>query len=406
MTATTPEARTPAPRFAEFVALMALLMATVAYSVDSMLPLLDAMGEALSPDAPQRAQLVITSFVLGLGAGTLVTGPMSDAFGRKPVVMAGIALYMLAAVVAALADSIAWLLVARFVQGLGTSAPRVVSQAMVRDLYAGRMMARVISFSMTIFTLVPAIAPLMGAGLGAVFGWRAIFWSFLGFGLVSGGWMLLRQPETLPPERRRALALRPLWLALRDVLGHRQVRLFLLAQTFVYTTMFVWLAEVALVYDQAFDRGVDFPFWFALVALLSAPASMLNARLVIRLGMRRLVTVALLALAGVALVVIGALILGKGAIPFALFFAFMVLQFFSIGFLLGNLNALALEPMGHVAGMAASVMSGVATVASALLAAPVVRFHDGTPLPIAMAVLLCTLAALVCMARAGGRDDL
>lgn len=277
---------------------------------------------------------------------------------------------------------------------------------MVRDLFSGRMMARVISFSMTIFTLVPAVAPLIGAGLGAMFGWRAIFLSFLGFGLISALWLLLRQPETLPPERRRSLALRPLWQALRDVLGHRQVRLYLLAQTFVFSTMFVWLSEVALVYDEAFDRGAEFPLWFALVALLSAPASLLNARLVIRLGMRRQVSVALSVQVLVALGVIFGLYVNGGSVPFWLFFLFMVLQFFTIGFLLGNLNALTLEPMCHVAGMAASVMSGVSTIASAVLAAPVVRFHDGTPLPIAVAVALCMIAALGCMALARrGADD-
>jgi DHA1 family bicyclomycin/chloramphenicol resistance-like MFS transporter len=276
---------------------------------------------------------------------------------------------------------------------------------MVRDLFSGRMMARVISFSMTIFTLVPAVAPLMGAGLGALFGWRAIFWSFLGFGVISAIWLLTRQPETLPPDRRRKLALRPLWQALRDVLGHRQVRLYLLAQTFVYSTMFVWLAEVALVYDQAFDRGAEFPLWFALVALLSAPASLLNAKLVIRLGMRRLVVLALAVQVGIALSVMLGVYLGGGSVPFWHFFLFMVLQFFSIGFLLGNLNALALEPMGHVAGMAASVMSGVSTIASAVLAAPIVRFHDGTPLPIAAAVALCMIAAIGCMALVGGSNE-
>ena len=201
--------RKPLP-FPEFVALLALLMATVAYSVDAMLPLLRPIGEDLAPLAPEQAQLVITVFMVGLGLGTFTMGPISDAFGRKPVMLAGIVLYMVAAVVAALSQNLAVLLAARFVQGLGTSAPRTVSQAMVRDLYAGRQMARVVSFGMTVFTLFPAVAPFVGSLVGAAFGWRAIFVSFLVFGAVTLLWLGLRQPETLAPENRRPLAIGPL----------------------------------------------------------------------------------------------------------------------------------------------------------------------------------------------------
>ena len=391
---------TPAPqmRFGEFIVLLAMLMATVAYSIDAMLPLLEPIGQALSPDVPQRAQFVITAFLVGLGLGTLVLGPVSDALGRKPVILIGIAVYMLAAVVAATADTMTALLVARFVQGLGTAAPRVVSQAMVRDLYSGRMMARVVSFSMTVFALVPAVAPLIGAGLGNAFGWRAIFWSFLVFGLISALWLWLRQPETLPPECRVALRPAKLWGALREVLGHRRVRLYLLAQTFVYASMFIWLAELALVFNHSYDRADEFPRWFALVAVLAAPASLINARLVLRLGMRRLVTLALFGQITLSAVVL--LVLLLGSLPFWGFLGFMIAQFFSIGFLLGNLNALALEPMGHVAGMAASVMGGVSTVAAALVATPLAYVHDGTPLPVAVAVLLAYVLSAACMARA------
>jgi len=194
----------------EFVVFIALLFATVAYSTDSMLPLLVEMGQSLAPETPQSAQLVVTGFVLGLGSGTLVIGPISDALGRKRLILAGIGLYMIAAVFAATSDSMGALLAARFVQGIGASAPRVLSQAVVRDLYAGRQMARIMSFAMAIFVLVPAIAPLMGATLGGLFGWRAIFWSFLVFGSISGGWLLFRQPETLPPKCAAPLRSGPL----------------------------------------------------------------------------------------------------------------------------------------------------------------------------------------------------
>ena len=367
--------------FGEFIALLALLMATVAYSVDAMLPLLAPIGAELSPQAPEQAQLVMVTFLLGLGLGTFVAGPLSDSFGRKRTILTGIALYMVAATVAAMAESMLALLVARFVQGLGTAAPRVVSQALVRDLYAGRMMARVISFSMTVFTLVPAVAPLIGAHLGASFGWRAIFWSFLAFGSISALWLLARQPETLPPERRQPLRPGTLWTALREVLGHPRVRLYLAAQTFVYASMFVWISEVALVFDSTFDRTEEFPLWFALTALLSAPSSFLNARLVLRHGMRRMAGSAVTAQIAMSALALAVFLAFPGGGGFWLFMAFMITQFFAIGFMIGNLNALALEPMGHVAGMAASVMGGVSTMAAALVAIPLSLVHDGTPVP-------------------------
>jgi len=384
---------TKALAFPEFIALLALLMATVAYSVDAMLPLLDPIGADLSPGAPESGHLVIMVFMMGLGLGTFIMGPLSDAFGRKTVILGGTGLYMIAAGVAALSGDMTTLLVARFIQGIGASAPRVVSQAMVRDLYAGRQMAKVISFAMTVFVLFPAVAPFMGAQLAAVFDWRAIFWSFIVFGAVSALWLGLRQPETLPPDLRRPLALKPLWGALKTVLAHPRVRLYVAALTCVFTIMLVWLGAVATIFEQSFARGAEFPAWFALVAVLSAPASLINGKVVVRLGMRRLVSLALAVQIAVVTLTLAAFTLDLPFAGFALFVIFMGIQFFSIGFLIGNLNALALEPMGHVAGMAASVVGGVSTVISAILAAVLGLLGDGTPVPLAASVLACILGA-------------
>lgn len=386
--------------FVEFIALLALLLSTVAYSIDAMLPLLEPMGAELSPEAPERAQMVMTVFLLGLGLGTFVAGPLSDALGRKRVILGAIALYMIGSAVAVVSGSMSVLLVARFVQGLGASGPRVVTQAMVRDLYSGRIMARVLSLSMTLFALVPAVAPLIGAQLGAWFGWRAIFWSFIAFGAISALWLATRQPETLPPGSRRRLEPRRLWAALSEVLGHARVRLYLAAMTLVYAILFVWLAEVALVFSESFERAEQFPAWFALVALLSAPGSLINAKLVVRWGMRRLIVQSLTIQALMSVLMLTTLGTDLGAAGFWVFLAFMIMQYLAIGFQFGNLNALALEPMGHVAGMAASVMGSVSTVVAALIATPVALVHDGTPLPITVAVLVCTLLALGCMALA------
>ncbi|KPQ08425.1 MAG: MFS transporter, DHA1 family, bicyclomycin/chloramphenicol resistance protein [Rhodobacteraceae bacterium HLUCCA12] len=381
--------------FGEFIALLALLLATVAFSIDAMLPLLSQMGAELAPASPADAQMVITVFVGGLGLGTFFAGPLSDRFGRRPVIVVGIALYMTAACIAALANSLPMLLFARFLQGLGAAGPRVVSQALVRDLYGGRSMARVMSFAMTIFVLVPAVAPLLGAQIGGLFGWRAIFWSFLIFGTVSALWLLIRQPETLAPEARRPLSIVALRGALAEVFGHRLVMLYLAALCFCFAPMFVWLSSVSLIFEQTYARGTEFPYWFALVAILSAPASLLNARLVMRLGMRRMVMSALLAQISMAVLMLFIFSAGLSAtVEFPAFIAFMVIQFFCVGLLFGNLNALALEPMGHVAGMAASVMGGVSAIAAAIIATPVARAFDGTPVPLTIGALICALTAM------------
>jgi MFS transporter, DHA1 family, multidrug resistance protein len=393
----TPPAR-PALPFFEFIALLGLLFSTVAFSTDAMLPMMTQMGRELSPSDPTRIQLVITVFVGGLGLGTLFAGPLSDTLGRKPVILGGIALYMAAAVMAAQATSIEMLLAARFIQGLGASGPRVVSQALVRDLYSGRMMARVMSFAMTLFVLVPAVAPLIGATIGGLFGWRAIFWSFLVFGTTSALWLGLRQPETLAPAMRRPLRARALWDALREVLRLPRVRLYLVALTCSFAGMFVWISTTALVFEMTFDRMAEFPLWFALVALLSAPASLLNARLVVRLGMQRMVMSAMAVQFGSAAVYLaGFVIWGYGDAGFWAFLMFMMVQFFAVGLLFGNLNALALEPLGHVAGMAASVMGGVSTMGAAVIATPLARMFDGTPAPLAVSTALCAAGAMGAM---------
>ncbi len=385
-------------RFGEFVALMALMMASVAFSLDAMLPALPQIGQELSPDAPARGQLVITSFVLGLGLGTLICGPVSDAFGRKSVLLAGIALYLVGAVLAIQAQSIDMLLAARFLQGVGGAAPRVVATAMVRDLYEGRTMARVTSIIMTLFVLVPALAPSIGAGIMWLSHWRMIFMAFVVFGLVAGLWLTLRQPETLPPERRRPLRPGKIGAALVEILTNPQVMVYVLALTFAFAPLYVWLSNLPMIFDDVYDRAASFPFWFAVTALVAGTASVANSRLVMRFGMRRIATLAFLWQACVSLAFLGLMTLGLPAPwDFGLFFAFMCTGFFSIGLTFGNLNALAMQPLGHIAGIGASVVMSFSTVFAALIAMPISLAYDGTPLPLIQGMMICAGIALALM---------
>lgn len=390
----------PPPRLSmgEFIALIAMLFATIAFSIDAMLPALPQIAAELSPDAPNTAQLVVTSFVLGMGVGTLFAGPLSDTFGRKTVIIAGALLYCAAAFVASLAPSLEGLLMARVLQGLGAAGPRVVSLALVRDLYKGREMARVMSFAMMIFTLVPAVAPLAGSFIIAGFGWRSIFLAFILFSLISCLWLSIRQPETLPRAARRPLEAAALASALRDVLTNRVVVMSIAVQTLCFAVLFGTISSTQQIFGTYFGRGESFPLWFALIAMMSGSASLLNAALVVRLGMRLLISWTLRG--QLVLSVAFGLILWTGAtegnLTFALYVVWTTSVFMLAGLTLGNLNALALEPLGHIAGMAASVTGALATVLAVALAAPLGLAFDGTPLPLVLGVAgLVALATLV-----------
>lgn len=383
----------------EFIAMIAMLFAVVAFSIDAMLPALPQIALELTPGAPNRAQLIVTSFVLGMGVGTLFAGPLSDSLGRKPVILGGAAISILAAYAATQAQSLEAVLAARVVQGLGVAGPRVVSIALVRDLYKGREMARVVSFAMMIFTLVPAVAPLAGSIIIADFGWRGIFIACILFILVALTWLTLRQPETLPRDARRPLRAGPLFAALREVLTTRVVVISIAVQTLCFGVLFGTLSTTQQVFDETFGRGDSFPFWFALIALMSASASMINAALVVRLGMRRLIT-ATLRVQVVLSLGFGLLWL-SGLLPDALVFPVYILWttsvFMMAGLTLGNLNALALEPLGHIAGMAASVSGALATVLAVAIAAPLGLAFDGTPVPLALGVFVLTLIGAILM---------
>jgi DHA1 family bicyclomycin/chloramphenicol resistance-like MFS transporter len=381
----------------EFVAMMAMLVATVAYSIDAMLPALPRIGAELVPDAVNQAQLVVTSFVFGLGLGTFFTGPLSDSYGRKPVILAGAGVYALGALVAMIAPTLELLVAARILQGLGAAAARIVALAIIRDLYAGREMARLVSFVMMVFTLVPAIAPLAGAGIMALAGWRGIFGSFVLFALLTSLWMGLRLREPLPKPRRRPFRAKALWQAAREVMSYETVRLSILAQILCFTTLFASISSVQQIFGETFDRGDEFPFWFFLLALIAGTGSFVNASLVMRWGMRRLVAVTLLAQIAVSGTVLLLFLIGlPGGWAFGVYIAWQTTVFFQASMTLGNLNALAMEPLGHIAGMAASVIAGLATVGSVVLTVPIGLAFNGTPVPLLLGVLTCvSLASLI-----------
>lgn len=380
---------------AEFVALMAMLAAMSAFGIDAMLPAMPAIAADLSPADPNKAQLILSSFILGMGVGTLFTGPLADALGRRPVIIGTILLYCFGALMTWQSQSLGMALAGRLVMGLGAAGPRVVTTAIVRDRHSGAEMARLMSFVMVIFMIVPAVAPSVGAVIIHAAGWRAIFPAFALFGLVALVWFGLRQPETLPPERRRPLTLRALAGAVAEMFSHRIVVLSVLVQMLAFGILFSMLSSVQGVFDLAYGQGEAFPLWFALIAAVSATASLLNARLVGRIGMLPIVRGMLavqIVLSGLMLVALW-LPLPRG-VEFAAWMIWCCSVFFQGGLVIGNVNALAMQPVGHIAGLAASVIAAVSTVGSVVLSVPVGLAFDGTALPLAAGILVLAGLAL------------
>ena len=383
---------------AEFIALMAMMFATIAFSIDAMMPALPAISADIAPLGVAQAALVMTFFVIGMGAGTFFTGPLSDAYGRKPVVYAGLAVYALGAVLSWMAPTLELMLAARVLQGLGAAGPRVVSAAIIRDLYSGRAMASIMSLTMVVFLLVPGIAPLIGALISDAFGWRAIFAAFLVFSIVLFVWFSTRISETLSPEARRPLRTPLMMDAVRQMFANHTVRLSIYVQTLMLMTLFSVLTMVQPIFDVTFGREDSFPIWFGAIAIASGVSSLLNAAVVGRFGMRRLVTWAL----AIQVILSAAFVLWMLAgLPylFPVFVFWLWGVMFQGGLTVANLNAIAMEPMGHIAGMAASVIGAVSTVLGAALASPVGLLFDGTPIALIVTVLLASFAGSVLMQR-------
>ncbi|MEP3346129.1 MAG: multidrug effflux MFS transporter [Litoreibacter sp.] len=381
----------------EFIGLIAAHFAMVAFSIDSMLPALPEIANVLSPEAPNRAQLVLTSFVLGMGVGTVFTGPLSDRFGRRPVIFAGAVLFIIGAVMAGQAQSLETMLASRVLQGIGVAGPRIVALAIVRDEYEGRVMASIMSYVMLIFTIVPALAPLVGSFIIAGFGWRAVFYSFVLFAVLVVGWLMIRQPETLPPEARREFSFKVLVSATKECFSHRVFTLSTSVQILAYGMLFGCLSSTQQIFEETFGRGPEFPYWFALIAVVAGSASVLNARLVVRLGMQRMVAIGFGLQIVVSLAVLSSAVLGE--VPFALYVIWTISLFFKAGLVIGNLNALAMEPVGHIAGLAASVIGSAATILGALIAAPIGLAFDGTPFPLAVATMILSVLGFTLVQR-------
>ncbi|MGD8402600.1 MAG: multidrug effflux MFS transporter [Anaerolineales bacterium] len=386
MTSTKPKA---SPAFFEFVIIISMMMSLTALSIDAMLPALPQIGNDLGIANPNDRQLIISIIFLGSALGQLFFGPLSDKTGRKPAIFTGYAFFITGSLVSVFSVNFPLMLVGRVLQGLGLSAPQAVTMALVRDQYEGRRMARVMSFAMMVFILVPMIAPTVGQGILSIGSWRSIFGSFLVFALITITWFGLRIPETLSPEHRAPFSVKRITSAIREVLNIRLALGYMLAAGLINGVFLGYLNSSQQIFQEQYALGEKFPLYFAMISLSLGIASFANAHLVIRFGMTKLVHWALGVVVGLAVVFLGISIFLSGQPPLWSLMAYLMLSFFCTGILFGNMNAMVMQPLGHLAGIGAAVIGSITTLISMLLGTLIGRSYNGTilPLVIGMAVL-------------------
>ncbi len=391
---------TPEKGGAEFIALMAVLMSVVAISIDAMLPALGLIGRDLHVAGPNEAQYVISSIFAGMAIGQLVCGPLSDAWGRKRIIYITVCLYLIGSAVCLVSHTLPVMLVGRFLQGLGVSGPYVSTMSIVRDKYSGDAMGRVMSLIMMIFIMTPAIAPSLGVGIITFASWRYIFGLYIVYALLVMAWVTLRLKETLPPERRISFSAAHIVSGARTVFGNRRTVCYMLAIAFVFGSMTGYLNSSQQIFQGHFAAGKMFALYFGSLALTFGLASLGNSRIVEKMGMRKLAIRAIAGIVGVsAIFLIINLVM---AAPIWMFLIYVGCVFFGLGFLFGNLNALAMEPMGHIAGTASAIIGSVSSIIAIVLGTTIGQMYNDTLLPVTGGFLLFGGLALGMVFLAGG----
>jgi DHA1 family bicyclomycin/chloramphenicol resistance-like MFS transporter len=380
----------------EFTLLMALLMSVVAISIDAFLPALGVLGRELGVTNPNRVQLAIGFIFAGLAIGELIAGPLSDAVGRKPILYAGIGLYLVGSVICYFAQDFTILLVGRFIQGLGVAGPYVTAVSVVRDKHSGSEMARVMSVVMMIFILVPAVAPSIGQVILHAFGWRAIFILYIIYSIVIGLWIMLRLEETLPPAQRVPLKWNAFSHGFLKVLGNRTTVTYMICMGFCFGILIGYLGASQQIFQDHFGVGDAFSLYFGGLALVIGAASLVNSRIVEKYGMRNICLHAM-AIVVIASIAFLALHLVVAEVTLPMFIAYAVIVFFTFGLMFGNINAIAMEPMGDIAGMAAAITGAVSSVLSLGFGTIIGQLYNNTLIPIASGFLILAGAAWILM---------
>lgn len=387
----------------EFTLLMALLMSIVAISIDALLPALGIIAGDLQLANPNHAQYLIVGIFGGMAVGQLIAGPLSDALGRKPILYAGIALYLIGSVICYFAQSLDMLLAGRVVQGLGVSGPYVSAVSIVRDKFSGRQMAKIMSLIMIIFMAVPAIAPSIGQLVLFYTSWHGIFVMYIIYAVLVGAWIFVRLEETLPRESRIPFHIPNILDGFKQVFTTRMTVCYMVCMGFCFGGLMAYLNSAQQIFQDQFDAGKMFSVYFGGLAVMIAISSLLNSRLVEKLGMRYISSRAFWAIGAASAVFL--LMHLFVDITLWMFLGYAAILFFCFGLVFGNLNALAMEPMGHIAGIAAAVVGSVSSVMSLSIGAIIGQMYDGTLVPMVTGFVVLSVLALIVMRIAAPRTD-
>ncbi|HVK92099.1 MAG TPA: multidrug effflux MFS transporter [Mycoplana sp.] len=378
----------------EFIALMAMLMALNALAIDIMLPGLQEIGASLGVENENHRQYVISAYLIGFAFAQLIYGPIADRFGRRLPMFAGLGIYIVAAFAAVLAPSFGALLALRFVQGIGSAAMRVITVSIVRDVFGGRAMAEVMSLIMMVFMVIPVLAPGIGQTVMVFGDWHLIF-IFMGvIAAMVAVWMYLRLPETLAPEDVRPFTASSVLAGFRIVLTNRVALCYTLASTFIFGALFGFINSAQQIYVGIYELGVWFPVAFAGVAAFMALSSFVNAKLVGQFGMRRLSHGALVGFLTVNTLWLALTLIWPGHVPFPIFIVLFALAMFQFGWIGSNFNSLAMEPLGHVAGTASSVLGFMGTAGGTLIGGVIGQAFNGTALPLVLGFFVVSVIGL------------
>ena len=382
----------------EFIALMALLISLVALSIDTMLPALSTIGADLGVNEANHNQLIISVFYFGLAIGQVFYGPLSDSIGRKPAIYIGTSIFAIACLMSVFAGSFSFMLLARLLQGIGIAGPRIVTMALIRDKFHGNEMARVMSFIMTLFILAPVIAPMFGQLIISFSSWRIIFAVFLLLAIVAMLWLGIRQPETLAEDKRIPLSLSRVMAAVREICANRIALGYTLTNGFLSALFLAFLSTSPQIIQEQYEQGVLFPLYFAILCLAIGFATFVNGRVVMRFGMRALCHSGVYIFTTLSVLFLLPAYLYQGHPPLWAYMLYMSLAFFAIGFVYGNLNALAMEPLGHIAGVGAAVVASLSTLLSLPIGIYIGFSYNGTVIPLLLGFVGCGVSCIVLIA--------
>ncbi len=377
----------------EFVALMAFLMSIVALAIDALLPALNQISADIGIHKSTDSQLLITMIFLGLGLGQLFFGPISDSLGRKPIVFMGFGIFIIASLICIHATDLNTMIFGRILQGIGLSAPRTISIAIVRDSYSGDYMARIMSFITVVFILVPIIAPAMGKFVLDHYSWQTIFYIQVFFSIVVSLWFWIRQPETLLENQRIKFTSHIFSDGLKELMKHKRSIGFTFISGFITGSFMVYLSTAQQIFQIQYNLADEFPFIFAALAISIGSATFLNGTLVLKFGMEKLVTIAMVAFFTVSVLYI-ILFYNSPNPNIYILLTFFGLQFFAIGFLFGNLRALAMEPVGHIAGIASAITGFISTMMAVPIGTFIGKYVTTTALPLFIGFTICGLLSV------------